>query len=79
MQEKLNDHHTSISIGGKPICNLWFADSINFMGGSEGELQDLTNRLIDRAAAYGMEVSTQNGKFMTNSPNLISAGITING
>ena len=50
-QETLHDHHTSISIGGRPICNLRFADDIDLMGGSNGELQDLTNRLADRATA----------------------------
>ena len=45
------------------------------MGGSNGELQDLANRLVDRATAYGMEVSTEKSKIMTNSKN-ISADIT---
>ena len=56
MQETLHDYHTSISIGGRPICKLRFADDIDLMGGSNGELQDLTNRLEDTATAYGMEV-----------------------
>ena len=50
MQETLHYHHTSISIGGRPKCNLRFAD-IDFMGGSNGEVPDLTNRLVDRATA----------------------------
>ena len=45
------------------------------MGGSNGELQALTNRLVDRATAYGMEVSTEKSKIMTNSTNDISADI----
>ena len=40
------------------------------MGGNKGEFQDLTNRLLDRAAAYGMEVSTEKSKVMTNSANI---------
>ena len=58
MQETLHDHHISISIGGRPICNLQFADNIDLIGGSNDELQDLTNRLEDSATAHGMEVST---------------------
>jgi hypothetical protein len=77
MQETLQDHHTSISIGGRPICNLRFADDIDLMGGKE--LQDLTNRLDARASAYGMEVSTEKSKVMVNSTNPISANITMNG
>ena len=49
MQEILHDHHTFISIGGRSICNLRFADDIDLMGDSNGELQDFTNRLVDRA------------------------------
>ena len=49
------------------------------MGGSNGELQNLTNSLVDRAKAYGMEVSTKKSKMITNSTNNISADISING
>ena len=79
MQETLQDHQTSISIGGRPLCNLRFADDIDLMGGTNGELQDLTNKLVDRAGAYGMEVSTEKSKVMVNSTNTISANITMNG
>ena len=78
-QETLHDYHTSISIGGKPIFSLQFANNIDLMGGSSDELQGLTNRHIDRATAYGMEVSTEKSKIMTNSLNNISADISING
>ena len=48
MQETVHDHHTSISIGGRPTGNLVFADNIDLMGGSNDELQDLTNRLVEQ-------------------------------
>ena len=38
MQVTLHDNHTFISIGGRPICNLRFADDIDLMGSSNGEL-----------------------------------------
>ena len=79
MQETLEDHVTSISIGGRPICNLRFADDIDLMGGSNNELQDLTNKLANRAGAYGMEISAEKSKTMVNSTNDISANITLNG
>ena len=78
MQETLHDHHASISIGGRPTCNLRIADDIDLMGSSNGELQDLTNRLADRATAYAMEVSTGKNKIMTNGMNNISADISMN-
>ena len=46
MQEILHDHHISISIGGRPLYNLHFAENISLMGGSNAELQDLINRLV---------------------------------
>ena len=49
------------------------------MGGCNVELQDLTNRLVDRATAYGMGVSIENIKIMTNSTNNISADISMKG
>ena len=49
------------------------------MGSCNGELQDLTNRLVERATAYGMDVNTEKSKIMTNSTNNISADISMNG
>ena len=79
MHETLHDHHIPISTGGWLICNLRFAGDMDLMGGSNGELQDLTNRLVDKATAYGLEVSTEKSKIITNSTNNISADISLNG
>ena len=48
------------------------------MDSSSSELEDLTNRLVDRTGAYGMEASTEKGKTMTNSTNNFSADISMN-
>ena len=56
-----------------------FADDIDLMGGSNGELQDPTNRLVDRATAYRMEVSIEKSKIMFNSTNNFRADISMNG
>ena len=61
------------------ICNLLFAENIDLMGGGSGKLQDLTNRLVDRATACGKEVSAEKRKIMTNSTNNLSAYISMNG
>ena len=79
MQETLHDNHISISLDERPIYNLRSADTIGLRGVSDGGLQDLTNRLVDRATAYGMGVSTENTKIMTNSTNNISADISMKG
>ena len=79
MQKTLNDHHTSICIGGRPICNLRFADDVDLMGVSNGELQDLTNRLLEREMAYEIEVNTEKSKILTNGTNCISTDMSMNG
>ena len=35
---------SSMSIGGRPLCNLRFADDIYMLGSSEEELQQLSRR-----------------------------------
>ena len=49
------------------------------MDGSNSELQDLPNRLVDRVTAYEMEVSTEKSKITTNSTNNVSAYISMIG
>lgn len=79
MLETLEDHHTSISIGGRPVCNLRFADDIDLMGGTNTELQDLTDRLDTRASAYGMEISGEKTKAMINSTSNTKVNINLKG
>ena len=45
---------------------------------SNDELSDLTNRVVDRSMASGMEVSTEKNKVMANSTNDISTDISMN-
>lgn len=52
-QETIHDHITSISIGSRPVEN------IDLMVGSNTELQDLANKVVESASEYGMEYSTQ--------------------
>ena len=79
MQETLHDHTTTISISGRPICNICFADDIDLMMGSNSVLQELTNKLIATASAYGMEISTVKSKVMVNSTNNTSVSIIMDG
>ena len=79
MRETLHDFHSTISIGGRTINNLRFADDIDLMGGSNRELQELTKRLEDRAGAHGMEVSTEKSKVLVNSTTNTHAEIYMNG
>ena len=65
MQKTLHNHDTPISIGGRPTSNPRFAGDIDLTGGSNCELQDLTNRFVNGATTYRMEVSTDKSKIMT--------------
>ena len=49
------------------------------MGCNNGGLQDITNRLMDRAKAYGMEISAEISKIMTSTTIKISSNISMNG
>ena len=80
MQETLHGHHTTTYLRWWEIhTQLRFADDIDLIRGSNGELQDLTKRLIERATAYGMDVSTKKSKIMINITNNASADISTNG
>ena len=78
MQETLSDHNTSISIGGRPLCNLRFADDIDLLAGSSKELQELTDKLADRSGAYGMEISSEKSKILVNTSAASMANIVMN-
>ena len=55
------------------------ADDIDLMGRRKGELQVLTDRLVVRATAYGIKVSTEKSKIMTNNTNKNSTDISMTG
>ena len=59
-----------------PVYDL---PSTSIAGGRNDGIQDINNRLVDRATAYGMEVSTEKSKIVTSSTNNIRADIAING
>jgi len=78
MIDTLTDHRTTISIGGRKVCNLRFADDIDLMAGSNQELQELTYSLVHNAGKFGMEVSSEKSKVMVNSVNAATCNITMN-
>ena len=45
MTDALNDHEGTVSIGGRNITNLRFADDIDGLAGREDELADLVERI----------------------------------
>ncbi|GFR90329.1 endonuclease-reverse transcriptase, partial [Elysia marginata] len=77
MQDTLHLHTPTISIGGRPVCNLRFADDIDLIAGSQAELQLLTDRLVASSKAFGMEVSSEKSKVMVSSERINDASITM--
>ena len=55
----------ALSIGGRTITNLRFADDIDGLAGEEGELANLVERLDEASTAYGMEISAEKTKLIT--------------
>ena len=77
MSDALENYEGTVSIGGKTITNLRFADDIDGLAGTEEELTDLVNQLNKTSSAYGMEISTEKTKVMTNNTDGFKAEIKI--
>ena len=79
MTDALESHQGTVSVGGRTITNLRFANDIDGLAGKEEELASLVDRLDKTCAAFGMEISAEKTKLMTNNANGISIDIRING
>ena len=66
MTDALEDHEGTVSIGGRTITNLRFANDIDGLAGEEEELANLVERLDKACTAYGMEISAEKTKLMTD-------------
>ena len=64
---RLEDHEGTVRIGGRTITNVRFADDIDGLTGEEEELANLVERLDKASTAYGMEISAEKNKLMTNN------------
>ena len=67
MTDALEDHEGTVSIGGRKITNLRFADDIDGLAGKEEEPTNFVERLDKASTAYGMEISAEKTKLMTNN------------
>ena len=75
MTDALEDHEDTVGIGGRPITNHCFADDIDGLAGKEEELANLVERLDKASTAYGMEISVEKTKLMTNNTSTINTEI----
>ena len=78
MTDALEDHEGTVSIGGRTITNLRFADDTDGLAGEE-ELVNLVEHFDKASTAYGMEISAEKTKLMTNNTSGISTEINANG
>ena len=78
MTDAFEDHEGTVSIGGRTITNLRFADDSDGLAG-EKKLANLVERLEKASTAYGMEISAEKTKLMTNNTSGINTEIKVNG
>ena len=78
MTDTLEDHEGTVGIGGRTITNLHFADDIDGLAGEEEELANLAERLDKASTAYGMEISAEKTKLMTNNTSGTNTEIKVN-
>ena len=65
--DALEDHEGTVSIGGRAIINLRFADDIDGLAGEEEELAKLAERLDKASTAFGMEIGAEKTELITNN------------
>ena len=71
----IEDHEGTVSIGGRTITNLRFADGL---AAEREELANLVERLDKASTAYGMEISAEETKLMTNNTSGVNTEIKVN-
>ena len=79
MTDALEDHEGTVSIGGRAITNLRFANDIDCLAGEEEKLAKLVERLDKASTAYGKEISAEKTRLMTNNTSGINTVIKVTG
>ena len=69
MTDALEQHDEKVSIGGRTISNLRFADDIDALAEEEQELEAVVESLDKTCTRYKMEISAEKTKLMANSVN----------
>ena len=79
MSDVLEEHDGKVSIGGRNITNLRFADDTDALLEEEQQLEALIKNLNRTCTKYKMEISAEKTKLMTNSASGIQREIKIKG
>ena len=77
MTDALEDHKGTVSIGGRTINHLCFADDIDGLACAEEELAKLAEHIDKASTAYGMGISAEKTKLMTNNTSGINTEIKV--
>ena len=67
MSDALDEHDGKVSISGRNITNLWFADDINALAEEKQEIEALVESLDKICTRYKMEIDAERIKLMPNS------------
>ena len=76
MSDALEEHDGNVSIGGRNITSLRFADALTE---KEQELEALVESLNKTCTSYKMEIRANKTKLMTKSADSIKREITVKG
>ena len=68
-----------VSIGGRNITSLRFADDMDALGEEEQDLEALVESLDKTCTRYRVEISAEKTKLVTNSANGIQREIKVKG
>ena len=79
MSDALEEHDGKVSIGGRNITNLRFADDIDALAEEEEELEALIESLDKTCTRYKMEISAEKTKLISNRANGIQREIKVKG
>ena len=71
MTDALEEHDRKVTVGGRNITKLQFADDIDALAEEEQELEALLESLDKTCTKYKMQISAEKTKLVTNSPNCI--------
>ena len=74
----LEDQQGIVSIGGRKVTSLCFADDIDGLAGEE-KLAKFVECLDKVSTAYSMEISAKKTKLMTNNTSSIKKEIKVKG
>ena len=67
MTDALKEHDGKVSLGGRNITNLRFADDIDALAEEEQELEALVESLDKTCTRYKMKISAEKTELITNN------------